>query len=142
MFSESTIPTETIRAYLATHYCVHVETPFVLKIAQRSTDLAHAYQQLGVNSAAFITAWNPFSQRSTDAENNLAQSILVEDINQRGLRYVPGEGLDSEGTWLGEPSILVFDLSRESSKTIGVKYKQNGLVWIGADAVPQLILLR
>jgi len=33
-------------------------------------------------------------------------------------------------------------LSLEASKSLGARFEQNAIVWSGADAVPQLILLR
>jgi hypothetical protein len=41
----------------------------------------------------------------------------------------------------GEPSFLAFGLALEASKTLGKAYEQNAIIWCGADAVPNLVLL-
>lgn len=33
-------------------------------------------------------------------------------------------------------------ISLEAAKELGARYEQNAIVWAGADAMPQLILLR
>jgi hypothetical protein len=41
-----------------------------------------------------------------------------------------------------EPSFLVFGLPLETAGPLGKKLVQNAIVWYGADAVLELILLR
>jgi hypothetical protein len=42
----------------------------------------------------------------------------------------------------GEASYLIFGLTLEAAKALRTRLEQNAIVWTGADAVPQLILLR
>ena len=42
----------------------------------------------------------------------------------------------------GEASYLIFGLTLEAAKMLGMRLEQNAIVWAGVDAVPQLILLR
>jgi hypothetical protein len=70
------------------------------------------------------------------------QKQLEDEIKIRGLNFIPGEGKHPISDWPGESSFLIFDLSLESSKTLGRKFNQNAIVWCDQDAIPQLILLR
>jgi hypothetical protein len=55
---------------------------------------------------------------------------------------IPGIGVHPTGEWRGEPSYLVPGLSREAAEELGRQFEQNALIWSGADAVPELLLLR
>jgi hypothetical protein len=55
---------------------------------------------------------------------------------------IPGIGVHPTGEWRGEPSYLVPGLSRAAAEELGSRFEQNALIWSGADAVPELLLLR
>lgn len=142
MFCETLIPAETVQAYLATEFRVLGNTPFTLKLNQVSLELLAFYRQSQAQSVAFITAWNPYSQIFTPSDNKAAQLRLIEELNLRQLRNLPGIGIDPSGMWPGEESCLILGVSLEDARVIGNLFKQNGIVWAGADAIPKLILLR
>jgi hypothetical protein len=140
--TNSTIPLETIAAYRATHYHVANSTPFVLEIGRPSQPLRHLFSEYDVNSAAFLTAWNPSSQPTSEAQNRTAQARLESDLSEGSIPIIAGEGVDPTGEWLGETSILALGLSMEAASSLGAQYQQNAIVWADQDANPQLILLR
>ncbi len=143
MFSASVIDREIIQAYLETQYHVHGDAPATLVAGQANAALAALHRAAGVTCSAFITAWNPFSQPACDvASNARRQAELARELTQRGLRVIDGIGQHPSGHWPGEESFLVLGLTLEDAKAIGVRHAQNAIVWSGADAVPQLILLR
>lgn len=142
MFSESAIPAATINAYLATDYKVIAAEPFVLNIGRVSPELARWLKLNRTDSAAFITAWNPFGELVSDSENRAAQQRLLAEIKTLGLRYLDGEGRDPSGRWPGESSFLVFGISLEVAKKLAGQFRQNGFVYAGSDATPRLVLLR
>jgi hypothetical protein len=37
---------------------------------------------------------------------------------------------------------LILGLDLEAARTLGNRMEQNAIVWIGADAVPELVLLK
>ena len=141
-FDRSRIPRETIEAYLATDYRIWGDWPLVLHVGHRCVGLAALFEAQKVASAAIVTAWNPYSEPRPDAENQTAQARLISDIEQFALRHQPGHGADRSGTWPPEPSRLVLGIDLTSAGSLGRKYRQNGIVWAGADAVPTLVLLR
>ena len=76
-----TIPLETINAYKATNYRVFSDPPFVLNIGQPSKLLGRLCEVYGCASAAFITAWNPFSVPTSAKANAAAQARLQDELN-------------------------------------------------------------
>ncbi|SAL19857.1 DUF3293 domain-containing protein [Caballeronia telluris] len=142
MFSDSTIPRETIQAYLETHYRVHGDTPTTLKVGETNPALSTLHKAHGSECSAFITACNPFSQHSSDELNAARQQALADELKQLGLTFIDGVGQHPSNNWPGEASFLVRGVSLELAKALGTRYGQNAIVWSDADATPQLVLLR
>lgn len=114
-----------------------------LKVGAPCRPLVTLHKTARVESSAFITACNPFSQQVCDAVINARrQHALASELTQRGLSFFDGIGQHPSQKWPGEASFLVLGLSLEAAKVLGVRHEQNAIIWSGADAVPQLILLR
>jgi hypothetical protein len=138
----SEIDSATIAAYRAAHYTVHAPEQFTLHVGEVSSRLADLMASEKSPCAAFITAWNPFSQVATQAENSAAQQALLGDLVALGVTSFPGFGKDPSGSWPGEESFLVLGLALEQARDLGIKYGQNAILWTGLDACPELVLLR
>jgi hypothetical protein len=142
LFSDSVIDPGTMQAYLDTEFRVFGDLPFVLHVGQRSEALDSAHKSHRVECSAFITAWNPYSEILSDDGNQERQQDLAKELSRRSLSYVEGLGQHKSNQWPGEESFLVFGLTLEAAKTLGTNFEQNAIVWIGSDAIPELILLR
>lgn len=142
LFSASAIDPRTVQAYLETEYRVHGEPCFTLRVGQASADLLSAHNRHKTDCSAFLTACNPFSEPFDAAANAARQAALAKELSRRSLMFLHGIGQHPSSAWPGEESFLVFGLTLEAAKVLGAKFEQNGFVWTGADAVPQLILLR
>ena len=142
MFSAVTIDPAARKAYLETHYLVNGDTPLTLQVSIVSSVLATLYKAHRVESCAFITACNPWSQLLDAAANTQRQVTLAAELRHRSLTFVEGIGQHPSGQWPGEASFLVWGLSLEAAKALGIRHEQNALIWCGLDAVPQLITLR
>lgn len=105
-------------------------------------ELIALYQTHNVDCAAFITAFNPFSQELTTDENHRRQEVLAKDLTGRSLSFVEGVGQHPSGAWPGEPSFLVLGLELEVAKSLGQSVEQNAIIWCGANRVPNLVLLK
>ena len=146
--SETTqIHPEKVRAYLATSYRIgHTAQDIVLTIGQRSDRLAALFASSVVDCGAFLTAYNPRGTQQSDAANELAHAELAAQLQglRRGLdlQAIEGSGSEEGTDWPAEKSYFAMGLDLETSKTIGTHFDQDAIVWVGADAVPQLILLR
>lgn len=140
-FPDSAIARDTIEAYLKAHYCVSTEPPCTLRIGERNADLLALHSAHGVACSAFVTACNPGGREFPNDENARFQARLEAELRQCGLPFLDGVGRDPSGKWQ-EASLLVPGLDLAGARNLGVQWKQNGIVWTGADGVPQLILLR
>ncbi len=90
----------------------------------------------------YITACNPYGKILTDADNVQRQAVFAQELRQRSLIFLTGIGAHPNENWPGEPSYLILGLSLEAAREMGVTHEQNAIVWCGANAVPDLILLR
>jgi hypothetical protein len=41
-----------------------------------------------------------------------------------------------------ERSVFAYGMDKASACAVGRQFRQDAIVWVGADAVPQLVLLR
>lgn len=137
----STLDQQLISAYRATAYIVFAEPEFALRIGERSAVLADLLDRTGNSCAAYITAWNPESAACDPAFNAAAQERLAAAVEELDLDYLQGEGRGEIGDWPPEESLLILGCTRSRAKALGHRFKQNAVVWVGADAVPELIML-
>jgi hypothetical protein len=141
-FTRTKIAEATIETYKAACFRVMIEYGFILQLGEINQRLLRLFIKDQVKSAAFITAYNPFSQPTTEPENAAAQAEMEAEIKSLNLSFCPGQGEDPTGRWAPEVSALVMGIGLEQATMLGVKYQQNAIVWIGRDAKPQLLLLR
>lgn len=143
MGSEATVlPVELIEAYTRTEFRVLGSQQFTLRVGLVSEALRHLFETEGVHSAAFLTAWNPYSAPTSTENNRHSQASLRTRLMQDGYPTIDGFGIDPTADWEGEDSVLVLGMSFEKAQDLGRELKQNAIVWIGEDAVPMLVLLR
>ena len=138
----SPIPETLIAAYRATDYISRVnDVDEVLKIGEPAVWLARLFDAHRVSTAFFITADNPFSKVRSTAENAQAQERLREDLLDQTDLIFEGWGVGADRDWPPEKSFLALGLSLETARSLGARFQQNAVVWIGLDLTPQLILL-
>jgi phage terminase large subunit-like protein len=142
--SETTlIHPDKVRAYLATGYRLgHTPQDMVLTIGQRSERLAALFADRGVSCGAFLTAYNPLGVLQSDAANDQGHAELASKLQELGLQAIEGSGSEEGTEWPAEMSYFALGLNLEAAKAIGAHFDQDAIVWAGADAVAQLILLR
>lgn len=139
---ESILDKDLISAYEVTNFHVKAEPAFTMNIGRLSEELKALFKQNNVSNAAFITAWNPYSKSLSEEENHARNDQLENELNTRSLKFINGFGQDPLGQWSGEDSFLVLGIDLEASKTLGIQFEQNAIVWSNSDAIPKLILLR
>lgn len=142
MITTSDIQPELIQAYMETEFRVMEAPRFTLHIGRANSDLLEAHKRHRVECSAFVTACNPLSQELNDEANLEKQRLLAKELTSRSLEFISGIGQHPSNKWPGEPSYLVFGLTLEASKVLGMRLEQNAIIWSGSDGVPQLILLR
>ena len=135
-----TIPNELLQAFMETEYFVHADPAFKMQIGQPCRELASLMAEQNTGCAAFITAWNPFSQKLGARENEQRQQQLKTQLKTRGLRYFDGIGKHPSNGWPGEPSLLILNLNRASAIVLATKYEQHAFVWADETARPELVI--
>lgn len=129
-----------LRAYRETDYHVHAAPPLVLRIGEACDGLAPLLDRHGVATAAFLTAWNPFSRPTPGAENDAAQARLAAWIAWAGFARLDGEGRGRDGDWPAEPGFLILGIPRQAAEGLSRTFGQNAFVWAEAHRAPELVL--
>ena len=143
MAETTQIHPDKVKAYLATDYRLgHAAQDIVLTIGQRSERLAALFAAKGVNCGAFLTAYNPRGTLQPEAANHLAHAQLATQLEQLGHEVIAGSGSEKGTKWPAEKSYFALGLALETAKAMGTHFNQDAIVCVGADAEPQLILLR
>ena len=143
MAETTQIHPDKVRAYLATDYRLgHAAQDIVLTVGKRSDRLAALFAAKGVNCGAFLTAYNPRSTIQPDEVNDRAHAQLAAKLQELGLQAIEGSGSEEGTDWPAEKSYFALGLALEPAKAMGTHFDQDAIVWVGADAKPQLILLR
>ena len=141
----TTLPPDLVAAYLATQYQVNPsdgQPGFTLRIGTKQSDLLSLMNRSNVTSSAYITACNPLGKNLSDVENRSRQAALQKVLEQCSLAHLPGIGQGTVGDWPGEESFLILGLNLAAAKRLATDFEQNAFVWVGADTVPQLVLLQ
>jgi hypothetical protein len=134
---------DKVRAYLATNYRLgHTSQDIVLTIGQGSERLAALFADKGVHCGAFLTAYNPHGTVQPDAVNDQVHAELGGKLHTLGLQVIEGSGSEVGSDWPTEKRYFAMGLGLGKAKAIGTHFEQDAIVWVGADAVAQLILLR
>ena len=126
------ISPQLIKAYRNTVYEVHSQGQDIhLYIGKVNRELVALMKQKGVTTAAFLTAFNPFSKQLSIEENQSAQEKLLSDLDKLSISIVRGQGKDETGLWPPEPSVLALGISLQEAENLADRYSQNAFVWVG-----------
>ena len=139
---DTTLEPALLEAYRETHYEVDGPRPIVLRVGERCEPLAELMAAEGASCAAFITAFNPFSEPLGDEENEALLGSLRGSLTGAGWTLFEGQGRHPSGEWAPESSLLILGMERGEAAELGARWRQNAVVWVGAGAVPELVLLR
>jgi len=142
MSINKTIAPSLVKAYRNAHYFVHHgQEVYLLKVGEVNHALSTLMQSYGASSAAFLTAYNPYSQMRSEAENHAAHEKLLAELAQAGIETIDGLGTDPHDDWDAEPSVLALGLSRSHAEQLADEYGQNAFLWItNANALVNLKL--
>jgi hypothetical protein len=143
MAETTQIHPDKVRAYLATDYRLgQTEHDIILNIGVRSERLGALFASCGVACGAFLTAYNPRGAIQSDEANARGHAELADLLGDKGIRSIEGSGSEEGMEWPAEKSFFALGLHLDPAQQLGRHFDQDAIVWVGADAVPQLILLR
>ena len=134
------IPKKLMEAYEAADYVVFEQPELVLKIGEPSRRLDALLEHEGAETAVFVTAANPRSEKKSAAENAEALEALDQLIRASGYPWRAGEGREPDGSWR-EASRLVMGIYRENAEALGRLFGQNAIVFVEKGAAPELLVL-
>ncbi|MFC6637369.1 DUF3293 domain-containing protein [Sulfitobacter sp. JBTF-M27] len=139
----SDVSSEKVAAYEATHYQVGSGTDaFVMRVGKFSANLNALFERNEKDCAIFITAFNPLGETQGIEANEEAQSRLYEQLCAITEVVIEGVGADPTGAWPPEASYLALGVDQKMAEHLGRSFRQDVVLWAGADAVPRLLFLR
>ena len=139
--AETVLPSPLLQAYQNTHYCI-AQCDWFLQLGHVQSALAPYYQRHAVQCAAYLTACNPLGELLPDHLNARRMHQLRASLQSAGWSWLDGHGHDPQGHWPGEDSVLVWGMSETTARAWGKQWNQNAVDYVGADMIPQLVLLR
>ena len=135
----SPISDALLRAYKETRYCVSGGDEFVMQVGHVSEPAKALMTRYSAPGAVFITAWNPFGKRSSEADNDAANSALRSALERSGLHVLEGVGVSADGRWR-ENSFFAFPVTRSAAVELCCRHSQNAVIFVGSDGTPELLL--
>ncbi len=141
MTNSSLIAVDLIDAYKTTSYVVESNPAFTLNVGKHSESLARLYAIENIQTACFITAYNPYSVLLTPPHNVARQADLLSDIASLKLKSIYGYGQGKDSDWI-EPSVLILGISSDEGMKLAIKHEQNAFIWCDETATPRLVLTR
>ncbi|MBF6630037.1 MAG: DUF3293 domain-containing protein [Comamonas sp.] len=139
--ADTVLPAPLLQAYYSTHYGIEA-CDWHLQLGQPQPALAAYYQRHAVQCAAYLTACNPLGELLPDHLNARRMAQLRQALQRAGWSWLNGQGHDPDGDWPAEDSVLVWGMGESTARAWGQQWSQNAVLHIGADMVPQLVLLR
>lgn len=134
------ISNELLKAYNETSYFVQSQSGKIsIRIGNEHPTIDMLLAGHGIESWAFITAWNPSSNILEEKENLERQERLKEIIADEGLSYIEGAGVGDDGIWPPEPSLFIPGISMSEAKKLGKEFEQNAIVFGSKGGKAELI---
>lgn len=131
MSESKTIAPSLISAYRNAHYFVHHgEEVFLLKVGSVNVALGNLLKQFGHPTAAFLTAFNPYSQVRDKEANTQAHQALLGALSDLSIQTIEGLGTDPNDGWEPEPSVLALGLTLAKAEQLADQFGQNAFLWI------------
>ena len=128
-------------AYLATRYVVTIGVDRVeLRIGRPAPELDRYLVAGSIATAAFVTAWNPRSERLSEAENLLRSQELATTVAALGLQALPVVTAADDPQWI-EHGLLILDISEAQARALGDRFGQNAIVMLERGGAPRLVEL-
>ena len=82
-----------------------------------------------------VTAWNPGAKATSETANDVAQGLLVAELDALGVGHEPAEGVALDGSW-AEPSLMLHGVTRGEACRIGRRFGQLAVFeWSPASGV-------
>src|SRR2546426_793199 len=112
-----------LRAYRHTSFFVDTHRGrLTIRVDTLNAGLEQFLVDLGVQSWAFVTAFNSSPEALSDDENRRRHASLEKRVRELGLQAFPGEGVGDDGAWPPERSLFIPGISREAAIALGREF--------------------
>jgi Protein of unknown function (DUF3293) len=126
-----TISPALIKAYREAIYVVHLgDCELALQVNHASSHLSNLMTDWEVSTAAFLTAFNPYSEVLDSQENEARQKRMWADAQPMCPKIFPGIGRDKNDQWPHELSMLALGIELQDAQALADQYEQNAFLWI------------
>ena len=127
------------KAYRQTIYEIyHSQQTIQLYIGQLNARLDRLLLKCDRTTWALITAFNPYSQCLSPAENQLRHQALIKYLQPLRLTTIAAAGKDPHGLWTPEQSVCALGITPIQAQETGRVFEQNALVYGELGKSPQL----
>ena len=137
----NTLSKALIEAYSKANYKILVEPAFSFKIGQKNLKLCAFLHSHNSNTAAYVTAFNPQSKKTSYSLNLTFQEKLYNILSKSTYAFFEGCGKDPNKVWPEEPGFLILSIPELNAINLGKKFNQNAIVWIEKNGAPKLVNL-
>jgi hypothetical protein len=129
-----TISPALIKAYRDAVYLIQLgDQEITLQVNQASHQLVKLMEEWDVSTAAFLTAFNPYSQTLDAQENEARQKKMWADAQPMCPKIFPGLGCDQCHQWPHELSMLALGIHLKDAQTLADRYEQNAFLWVSNE---------
>ena len=90
---------------------------------------------------ALITAFNPYSQCLSAAENQQRHQNLIELMRSYNLTFFDAVGKDKDSVWTPEQSIFIVGIELKQAIGVGNRFQQNAIVFGELEKASKLLWL-
>jgi len=120
-----------VRAYREAIYIVSEgDEAISLRVGEVSHAIADLMSFHKAHTAAILTAYNPYSETKSLAENEASRAKLNNALSLKALTCINAIGTDAKGEWDSEPSVLALGISLQDAENLADEYGQNAFIWI------------
>jgi hypothetical protein len=117
------------RAYRHTTYRVdHPDGSFGIRLGVPCCRLDALLAAHDMECWAYVTAWNPDSEKLSCENNRLRNAALKEQIVRAGYVIYPGRGEPDAGGWVAEESFLILGMAAAVATQLGMQFGQRAVV--------------
>ena len=113
------------------------DVKLTIRLDDDNAALNEFLRERGIETWAFMTAYNPRSTPLTEAENHARQDNLIADLKEAGYTFLEGYGTGDY--WDPEPSLFVLGISRDKAVSTADRYGQHAILWGQADGPAELV---
>ena len=118
-----------LRNYLRTTYRVELPAgPLDLSIGEPQAALDRLLKRKGHTAWAFLTAFNPGSERLHPLVNHILQQRLKGAVRRMRHAFIPGSGIPRDAGWEPESSLLVLGISKAKAIKLARLFGQHAIV--------------